>query len=265
MYAVEYLKPKSLAEASDLLGAHPEAKLLGGGMTLIPTLKQRLARPSHLVDIAALPELSGIGVDGAALVIGAATRHDEIARSKLVQDAIAALARLADGIGDPQVRSMGTIGGSLANNDPAADYPAALLALGGSVVTDRREIAVADYFLGLFTTALEDGEIVVRVRLPLPRRAAYMKFPHPASGYCMSGVFVAETGGGVRVAVTGGGNGVFRWPQAEAALARRMAADALDGLSLDIEHFTTDLHGSREYRANLARVMAARAVAQLAN
>lgn len=264
MYAVEYLKPKSLAEARDFLGTHPEAQLLAGGMTLIPTLKQRLARPSHLVDIAALPELSGIGIDGDALVIGAATRHDEIASSKLVRETIAALAGLADGIGDAQVRNMGTIGGSLANNDPAADYPAALLALGGSVLTDRRAIAADDYFQGLFTTALEDGEIIVRVRLPLPARAAYKKFPHPASGYCMSGVFVAETGGGVRVAVTGGGNGVFRWAEAEAALAKRMAVEALDGLALDVERFSADLHGSRDYRAHLARVMAARAVAQLA-
>jgi len=263
MYALNYVRPKSVKEAAAFLASHPEAKLLSGGMTLIPTLKQRLARPTHLVDIANLPELGKIEVKAGKLVVGAGARHHAVATSAVVKKAIPALAGLAAEIGDPQVRNCGTIGGSVANNDPAADYPAAVLGLGATVVTSKREIAADRYFQGLFTTALEDGEIILRVEFPLAKRAAYAKFHHPASGYAMAGVFVALAAEGVRVAVTGAGNGVFRWKEAEAALAKSLKPAALEGLKLDDSGFSSDIHADRAYRANLVRVMAARAVVKL--
>ena len=263
MYALNYVRPKSLVEAAKFLAVHPEAKLLAGGMTLLPTLKQRLAHPSHLVDIAGLRELHEISFKNNMLSIGAGVRHHAVATSAVVKKAIPALAHLAGMIGDPQVRNCGTIGGSVANNDPAADYPAAVLGLAATVVTNRREIAADAYFQGLFATALEDGEIIVRLVFPAPKRAAYSKFPHPASGYAMTGVFIAQAGEGVRVAVTGAGPGVFRWKAAEAALAKGMKPAALEGLKLDFSDFNQDIHATREYRANLVRVMAKRAVAKL--
>ncbi|OGA43985.1 MAG: carbon monoxide dehydrogenase [Betaproteobacteria bacterium RIFCSPLOWO2_12_FULL_62_13] len=264
MYQFSYVKAKSLKEAGEFLAAHPDAKLLAGGMTLIPTLKARLAQPSHLVDIGGLPELAGIELMDGKLAIGAATRHFEVAGSDTVKKAIPALAYLADLIGDPQVRNLGTIGGSVANNDPAADYPAAVLGLGASVITTQREIAADDYFQGMFATALDPREVIVRIVFPLPKRAAYAKFPHPASGYAMAGVFIAETAQGVRVAVTGAGPGVFRWQEAEAALATNMSAAALDGLAVSAEDLNEDIHATREYRANLVAVMARRAAAKIA-
>lgn len=263
MYAVSYVRPKSLAEAAGFLAQHPEAKLLAGGMTLVPTLKARLARPSHLVDIARLPELRGVRRGTGAISIGAAVKHHEVATSPVVKKSVPALAELAGLIGDPQVRNMGTIGGSLANNDPAADYPAAVLALDASIVTNRRTISAGDYFQGLFATALEEGEIIVRVVFPVPKRAAYAKFPHPASGYAMAGVFIAQTAGGIRVAVTGAGPGVFRWKEAEAALAKSLKPAALEDAALEASGLNEDIHASREYRANLVRVMAKRALAKL--
>ena len=263
MFEFSYVKPQSLSEVSSLIAANPDAKLLAGGMTLLPTLKQRLARPSHLIDIGGLAELKGIELRDGQLVLGAATRHRDIATSAVVKEALPALAFLASVIGDPQVRNRGTLGGSVANNDPAADYPAAVLALDATIVTIRREIAAADYFQGMFATALEDGEIIVRLIIPLPRRAAYCKFPHPASGYAMAGVFVAETARGVRVAVTGAGPGVFRWSAAESALEKNMNPAALEALTLDAADMNEDIHATREYRANLAKVMARRAVAKL--
>ncbi len=263
MYALNYVRPGSLAEAAKLLAAHPEAKLLGGGMTLVPTLKQRLAKPSHLVDITQLPELHGIRAAKGRLEIGAATKHHDVATSSMVRRAVPALAYLAGLIGDPQVRNLGTLGGSVANNDPAADYPAAVLGLAATIVTNKREIAADDYFQGLFATALEEGEIIVRVVFPVPKRAAYAKFPHPASGYAMAGVFVARTGEGMRVAVTGAGPGVFRWREAEAALAKSLRPAALEGVALDAAELNEDIHASREYRANLVRVMAKRALGKL--
>jgi aerobic carbon-monoxide dehydrogenase medium subunit len=239
MYALKYVQAKSVKEAAALLSANPEAKLLAGGMTLIPTLKQRLARPSDVVDLGGVKELAGIKVEGNN-------------------------AGLAGEIGDPQVRNCGTIGGSVANNDPAADYPAAVLGLNATVVTTKREIPADKYFQGLFTTALGEGEIIVRVDFPLVKRAAYSKFHHPASGYAMAGVFIAQAAdGGLRVAVTGAGPGVFRWKQAEAALAKSLKPAALEGLKLDSANFNSDIHADRDYRANLVRVMAARAVAKL--
>lgn len=263
MYALSYVKVRSLSEAAKLLASNPEAKLLAGGMTLVPTLKQRLAQPSHLVDISTLPELRGIAAKAGTLTIGAGTKHHEVATSAVVKKAIPALAALAEQIGDPQVRNLGTIGGSVANNDPAADYPAAVLGLGATVVTNKREIAADDYFQGMFATALEEGEIITRIVFPVPKRAAYAKFAHPASGYAMAGVFVAQTPEGMRVAVTGAGPGVFRWKEAEAALRKSPRPEALEGAALDAGEMNEDIHATREYRANLVRVMAKRALAKL--
>jgi aerobic carbon-monoxide dehydrogenase medium subunit len=264
MYSFEYVKARSLAEVGTFLKANPDAKPLAGGMTLIPTLKARLAQPSHLVDISGLEELRGIEVQGSTLSIGAGTRHHDVQRSEQVRNAIPALAELAGRIGDPAVRNLGTIGGSLANNDPAADYPAAVLALNAKIVTNKREIAADDYFQGLFATALDAGEIIVRIAFPVPKRAAYEKFPHPASGYAMTGVFVAETSGGVRVAVTGAGPGVFRWKEAEAALGKKIAADSVASLRMKADDLNEDIHATREYRANLVNVLTKRAAARIA-
>jgi carbon-monoxide dehydrogenase medium subunit len=264
VYSFNYVKAKSLQEVSDFLKSNPDARPLAGGMTLIPTMKARLAQPSHLVDIGGLKELQGIETKDGALVIGAGTRHGDVARSARVREAIPALAALAERIGDPQVRNLGTMGGSIANNDPAADYPAAVLGLGATVITNRRQIAADDFFQGLFTTALEPGEIIVRLSFPVPKRAAYEKFAHPASGYAMTGVFVADTGKGIRVAVTGAGPGVFRWNEAEAALGKKLAVESVAKLSVAADGMNEDIHGSREYRANLVSVLTKRAVAQLA-
>jgi carbon-monoxide dehydrogenase medium subunit len=263
MYALNYVKAKSVKEAADFLAANPEAKLLAGGMTLIPTLKQRLAKPTHLLDIGQLSELRGIEVKGEKLVIGAGAKHHEVAVSPVVRKAIPALAELAGVIGDPQVRNMGTMGGSVANNDPAADYPAAVLGLNATVVTTKREIPADQFFKGMFATALGEGEIIVRIEFPLPKAAAYSKFHHPASGYAMAGVLIADTAGGVRVAVTGAGPGVFRWKEAEAALVKGIKPGALEGVALEGGDFNEDIHATRAYRANLVRVMAKRAIAKL--
>ena len=263
MYSFSYVKAGSLKEVNDFLQSNPEARPLAGGMTLIPTLKARLAQPSHLVDISGLEELKGIEVKSGALTIGAMTKHNDVACSSKVREAIPALADLAHHIGDPAVRNCGTIGGSVANNDPAADYPAGVLGLGATVITNQREIAADDFFQGIFTTALEPGELVVRISFPVPKRAAYQKFAHPASGYAMCGVFVAETNSGVRVAVTGAGPGVFRWSEAEAALGKKLDTASLAGLAMPADDMNEDIHGSREYRANLVNVLTKRAVAKL--
>jgi carbon-monoxide dehydrogenase medium subunit len=265
MYAFQYRKAKSLKEAADWLAKDEEARPLSGGMTLLPTLKARLAQPTQLIDIAGLAELAGIENKNNVLTIGAATRYCQIAASPVVRDALPALAGLASNIADPQVRNRGTIGGSVANNDPAADCPAAVLGLNATVITNRREIAADDFFQGMFTTALESGELVVRIAFPLPEKAAYAKFPHPASGYAMAGVFIAQTASGVRVAVTGAGaSGVFRWKEAEQALAKGISAAALDKLTLSADDINEDMHGSREYRAQLVKVMAGRAATAIA-
>lgn len=264
MYAFEYQRASSVADAASLMAQNPEAKLLAGGQTFIPTLKARLAQPSHVIDIGRIKELNGIEVKGASVVIGALTRHADVAASADVKRAIPALAALALEIGDQQVRNRGTLGGSVANNDPAADYPAAVLGLGATIVTNKREIAADDFFAGMFATALEEGEILVRVVFPVPKRAAYSKFHHPASGYAMAGVFVADTAGGVRVAVTGAGaSGVFRWKDAEVALTKSFSAAALDGLAVDQSQCIADLHAGADYRAHLAGVMAKRAVKKI--
>jgi aerobic carbon-monoxide dehydrogenase medium subunit len=261
MYEFNYHKPTSLDEVANLLGADEEAKIVAGGMTLIPTLKQRLARPSDLVDLAAIPSLRGITDAGDAIVIGAMTRHAEVERSPVVKQGIPALAAMAHMIGDPAVRNRGTIGGSISNNDPAADYPAALVALGATVHTNKRQIAAEDFFTGMFETALEPGEIVTSVRFPKPQAACYQKFRNPASRYAIVGVFVARTGGGVRVAVAGAGPVVFRVPEMEAALARSFTPDAIKDITIPEDGLNSDIHASAEYRAHLVGVMARRAVA----
>ncbi len=261
MYSFEYHRPNTLSGALAELGKS-EAKPLAGGQTLLPTMKQRLASPSALVELRGVPELAGIAREGDALVIGATTRHIDVHQSPVVKEAIPALAALAGGIGDPHVRNRGTIGGSLANNDPAADYPAAALALGATIVTSKRELKADDFFTGLFETALEPGEIIVKVRFPIPQKAAYVKFPNPASRYALVGVFVAKTAGGVRVAVTGAGqNGVFRADAFEKALSANFAASALDGHSVSADELNSDIHADADYRAHLISVMAKRAVA----
>ena len=264
MYEFNYHKPTSLDEVANLLSANEEAKLVAGGMTLIPTLKQRLARPSDLVDLAAITSLRGITDAGDALVIGAMTRHAEVERSPVVKQAIPALSALAHMIGDPAVRNRGTIGGSIGNNDPAADYPAALVGLGATVHTTKREIPADNFFTGMFETALEPAEIVTSVRFPKPQAACYQKFKNPASRYAIVGAFVARTGGGVRVAVTGAGPCVFRISEMEAALARSFTPDAIKDITIPQDGLNSDIHASAEYRAHLVGVMARRAVAACA-
>src|SRR5947208_12510395 len=260
MYEFDYHRPPSLDDVARLLG-DDEARLVAGGMTLVPTLKLRLAKPTQLIDLAAIPSLKGISEEGGAVVIGAMTRHADVNRSDVVKRAIPALAAMAGMIGDPAVRNRGTIGGSIANNDPAADYPAAVVALNAVVRTNKREIAADNFFTGLFETALEDGEIVTGVRFPKVQAANYQKFRNPASRYAIVGVFVARNAGGVRVAVTGAGACVFRVPEMEAALARSFTADAIRDIQIPDTDLNSDIHASAEYRAHLVNVMARRAVA----
>lgn len=260
MYNFQYHKPQSVADAVKAIGGKEDAKLLAGGMTLIPTLKQRLAKPSDLVDLGKVAELKGIKREGNAVVIGAMTRHAEVASSDVVKGAIPALAHLAEGIGDPQVRNRGTIGGSIANNDPAADYPAAVLALNATVITNKRRIAADDFFKGMFETALGADEVITAVSFPIPEKAGYSKFPNPASRYAVVGVFVAKTGGGVRVAVTGAAPCVFRQKDMEAALAKSWSADAVANIKQSANGLNADIHASAEYRAHLVTVMGKRAV-----
>ena len=261
MYDFAYHRPKSVADAVALLKGKEEARPMSGGMTLIPTLKQRLARPSDVVDLGGLKELAGIKVEGDTLVIGGMTKHGDVAKSADVKKVIPALADLAGHIGDPQVRNRGTMGGSVANNDPAADYPAAVVALNATVITNTGKHAADAFFKGLFETALGEGEIITAISFPKAEKAAYMKFPNPASRYAMVGVFVAKTGGGVRVAVTGAGPGVFRVPAMEKALAASFTADAIKSITVPADNLNSDIHGSAAYRAHLVGVIARRAVA----
>jgi carbon-monoxide dehydrogenase medium subunit len=262
MYDFAYHRPKTLAEATAALKGKPEARPMSGGMTLIPTLKQRLAKPSDVVDLNGIKDLAGIKVDGNGVTVGAMTRHADVASSADVKGAIPALAHLAGHIGDPAVRNRGTMGGSVANNDPAADYPAAVLGLGATVTTTSRTIKADDFFKGLFETALEDGELITSITFPKAEKAGYMKFPNPASRYAMVGVFVAKTGNGVRVAVTGAGPCVFRVKAMEDALAKNFSADAIKDIKVPADGLNSDIHGSAEYRAHLVTVMARRAVDQ---
>jgi carbon-monoxide dehydrogenase medium subunit len=260
MYDFAYHKPSTVADAVKLL-ADPDAKAVSGGHTLIPALKHRLNKPSALVDLSGIAEMKGIRRAGNAIVIGALTRHVEVAESAEVKAAIPALAYLAGHIGDVQVRNRGTIGGSVANNDPAADYPAAVLGLGATVHTSKRKIAADEFFLGMFTTALEQDEILTAVEFPIPEKAGYAKMKNPASRYVMAGVFVSKGAMGVRVAVNGAGPCVFRQAEMEKALAANWSADAVAGIRQSAEGLNSDIHGSAEYRAHLVTVMAKRAVA----
>jgi aerobic carbon-monoxide dehydrogenase medium subunit len=261
MYAFSYERPSSVADAAKLAAAG--AKPLAGGQTLLASMKLRLTQPEKLADLGGIKELSAIRKEGGNLVIGAMARHADVASNADVKASFPALAHLASHIGDRQVRAMGTIGGSLANNDPSACYPAAVLATGATVVTNKREISGDDFFKGLFETALADGELITSVRFPIPKRAAYEKFAQKASKFALIGVFVAQTGSGpVRVAVTGGGNGVFRHKGLEEALTRSFTAAAAEAVKIDSKGLSSDLHASAEYRANLISVMAQRAVAK---
>jgi carbon-monoxide dehydrogenase medium subunit len=261
MYAFSYHRPDTVRQAAGLLVRKEDAKLIAGGHTLLPTMKQRLASPGALIDLGAVAEMKGIERRGRAVFIGAMTTHGEVAESAIVREAIPGLAELAGGIGDPQVRHRGTLGGSVANNDPAACYPAACLALGAMIVTNKRRIPAHEFFQGMFDTALEEGEIVTKVAFPVPSKAAYAKFRNPASRYALVGVFVAKRGADVRVAVTGAGaSGVFRWAAAEEALSRRFSSKSLLGLAASAEGINSDIHADAEYRAHLIGVMTRRAV-----
>jgi carbon-monoxide dehydrogenase medium subunit len=261
MHNFTYQRPANVADAVKALGGASDGKIIAGGMTLVPTLKQRLAAPSDLIDLGGIADLKGIKAEGDGLTIGAMTKHAEVATSAVVKSTIPALAQLAELIGDRQVRNRGTIGGSLANNDPAADYPAAALALGATIRTNKREIAADAYFKGLFDTALEEGEIITAVHFPKPEKAAYQKFAQPASRFALIGVFVAKTKGGIRVAVTGGGNGVFRAKDIETALTANFTPQAAKAVKINPGDLNGDLHGTPEYRAALISTLAARAVA----
>jgi carbon-monoxide dehydrogenase medium subunit len=257
MINFDFVKPSTVADAVKALSTDG-AQALSGGQTLTPTMKQRLATPSVLVSLTGIAEMKGVSVAGGVLTVGAATPHAVVARQA---GAYPALAALAGGIGDPAVRNRGTIGGSLANNDPAACYPSAVLASGATVITNKRSIAADDYFQGMFSTALDEGEIITAVSFPIPQKAAYVKFNQPASRFALTGVFVAKYASGVRVAVTGASNnGVFRWTEAEAALSANFSAAAIAGLTASSDDLIADLHGTAAYRANLIKVLTGRAV-----
>jgi len=263
MYEFKYVRPNSVRQAANMLAKDPEAKILAGGHSLLPAMKLRLAKHTQLLDIGRIEGINTIELKGRSLVIGAMARHVEVANSPVVKEALPALAKLAGEIGDPAVRHRGTIGGSLANNDPNADYPAAVLGLGATVVTNKRKIAADDFFKGMFETALEADEIIVRIQFPLVNKAAYEKFRNQASRYALVGVFVSKRGSEIRVAVTGAGaNGVFRVTHFEEALKKRFAAKSLDGLTVSPDDLNSDIHGSAEYRAHLIGVMAKRALAK---
>ena len=260
MYGFEYHRPGSVADSASALSGADDGKYLAGGQSLLATMKQRLASPSDLVDLGAIADLKGISVSGGSVSIGAMTTHAEVAASADVQGTIPALAAMAGNIGDRQVRNIGTIGGSLANNDPAADYPAAILALGATITTNKRQIAADDFIKGMFETALEEDEIITSVSFPAPTKAAYIKFKQPASRFALVGVFVAQTAGGVRVAVTGATSHAHRGPKLEAALNENFSASAVDSVEIPVEKMNVDIHAGAEYRANLVKVMAKRAV-----
>jgi carbon-monoxide dehydrogenase medium subunit len=261
MYDFTYTKPSSVADAAKLLAADPDAKFISGGQTLLPALKHRLNKPTTVVDLTGIAEMRGIRREGNMLVIGAMMKHAEVETSAEVKAAIPALAEMASNIGDVQVRNRGTLGGSVSNNDPAADYPAAVLGLGATVVTSKREIPADEFFLGMFTTALETDELLVAIKFPIPEKAGYAKMRNPASRYVMAGAFVSKGPMGIRVAINGAGPCVFRQSDMETALAGSWSPDAVAGVKQDPDGMNGDIHGSAEYRAHLVGVMAKRAVA----
>jgi carbon-monoxide dehydrogenase medium subunit len=263
MYNFTYHRPSGLRQAGNMLTKLEDAKLLAGGQTLIPVMKQRLASPTNIVDLNKIDGLAGVELKGRSLVIGAMTRHVDVANSEVVKTNLPALADLAEMVGDPHVRHRGTLGGSIANNDPNADYPAACLGLGATIITTKRRVAADDFFKGLFETALEADEIITKVNFPLAKKAGYIKFRNPASRFALVGVFVSKRGSDIRVAVTGAGaSGVFRVASFEEALKKRFAAKSLDGLTVPATGLASDIHGSAEYRAHLIGVLAKRAVAK---
>ncbi len=263
MYSFTYHRPGSARQAANLLAKNPEAKLLAGGHSLIPVMKLRLAKPSAIIDLNGIEDLSGIELKGRSISIGAMARHADVANSKVVRDALPGLASVPASIGDPQVRNRGTIGGSVANNDPNADYPAACLGLGATIVTNKRRIAADDFFTGMFSTALEENEIILRVSFPIAKKAAYEKFKHPASGFALVGVFASKRASEIRVAVTGAGaSGVFRVKSFEEALKKRFSPKSLEGMTIPANGMNSDIHASAEYRAHLVSVLARRAVAK---
>jgi aerobic carbon-monoxide dehydrogenase medium subunit len=262
MYAFQYHRPQSVADAAKLLAGNGDAKLLAGGHTLLPTMKMRLANPKVIVDLSRVVELKGIDKKGNALVIGAMATHDEVATSSVVRGAIAGLCDVPGSIGDPHVRNRGTLGGSVANNDPNADYPAGVLGLGATIITNKRRIHADEFFKGLFETALEPDEIITKIQFPKVNKAAYVKFPNPASRFALVGVFVSKRGSEIRVAVTGAGaGGVFRVTAFEEALKKRFGPKSLEGMTVPHDAMASDIHGSAEYRAHLIGVLARRAVA----
>jgi len=261
MYNFDYHRPKNVADAVAALKKASDGKLIAGGQTLLPTLKMRLAQPSDLIDLSGVSELQGIKVEGQTLTIGAMAKHNDVATSADVARAIPGLSEMAKLIGDPQVRHLGTLGGSIANADPAADYPAAIIGLNATIKTSQRTIAADDFFKGIFTTALKEDEIIVSVSFQVPDKSGYEKFRNPASRFAMVGVFVAKSGGGVRVAVTGAGPSVFRVKAMEEALAKYFSAKAIENIKVPASGLNSDIHGSAEYRAHLVTVMAKRAVA----
>jgi carbon-monoxide dehydrogenase medium subunit len=261
MYNFTFHRPTTVRQAAGLLARNPDGKILAGGHSLLPVMKQRLASPSALVDLSLVEGMSGVELKGRSVVIGAMSRHADVANSQVLKDVLPGLATVPGSIGDPQVRNRGTIGGSIANNDPNADYPAACLGLGATIITNKRRIAADDFFQGMYTTALEDGEIIVKVSFPIAKKAAYEKFKHPASGFALVGVFVSKRGSDIRVAVTGAGsNGVFRVTAFEEALKKRFAAKSIEGMTIPATGMNADIHASPEYRAHLVSVLTKRAL-----
>ena len=265
MYEFNYHKPRSIDEATSLFSNFQDAVYLAGGHTLIPSMKQRLAAPTDVIDLAGIPDMTHIDYAGGDLGIGALTLHETVASSPVVGSVIPALATLASGIGDAQVRNRGTIGGSVANSDPAADYPAGVLGLGATIVTNQRSIAADDFFTGMFETALEEGELILRIDFPKPEQASYVKFANPASRYATVGVFVARFTTGIRVAITGAAPSVFRAAEMEQALAENFSSESLSAISLESQDMNSDLHATAAYRSHLCTVMAKRAVDSIAN
>lgn len=261
MYAFTYHRPTTVRQAANLLAKHPEAKLLAGGHSLVPVMKQRLAAPSVIVDLNKVEDIAGVEISGRSVTIGAMTRHADVANSPVLRDVMPALAGVPGSIGDPQVRNRGTIGGSIANNDPNADYPAACLGLGATIITNKRKIVADDFFTGMFSTALEENEIIVKVQFPIAKKAGYEKFKHPASGFALVGVFVSKRSSDIRVAVTGAGaNGVFRVKSFEEALKKRFASKSLEGMTIPAAGMNSDIHAGADYRAHLVGVLARRAL-----
>ncbi len=263
MYSFNYHRPSTLDAAAKLRSDCEDPVFLAGGQTLLPTIKQRLAQPTDVIDLGGVDGLRGIEVGDKFVRIGAMTRHAEVARSTALRDALPVLCALAGQIGDAQVRNRGTLGGSVANSDPAADYPAAVIGLGANIITNKRTIGAGDFFHDLFETALDPDEIITAIEFPRPRRATYCKFPNPASRYAVAGVLVADFGGTIRVGVTGAGPCAFRASNLEQALNARLAPEAVDAVEIEYDRFNSDLHATAEFRANLVRVMARRAVAAL--